>query len=366
MQPTTRCANPRSIDALQGLRAAAALLVVLDHAIAVATIKLNLDARYQEFGYFIGLFGVKMFFIISGFVMVLSHSGDFGRHGAPTRFLARRLGRIMPLYWIMTLIFLVFGRSEPGAAEIAWSLLLIPHQSTGGPFGWPVYILGWTLQYELFFYLLFAGGLLFSRKVGLALVSGALLLLAAASASGALGAGNVLAYLGRPIILYFLGGLVIGIMRPWFLRRERRPGFAVAILVALAAIAIGCAAGWPRGNWDWAQHGVCTAAAMLAVMACALSNEEPRVYPARRVARALGDATYSIYLTHPLALFPITLLAAQFPGAVPWPAFLLLSVVLSAALGLTVYRCVERPLVRRVGSLIGQWPGIGGRSVGAA
>jgi peptidoglycan/LPS O-acetylase OafA/YrhL len=351
----------RSIDALQGLRAVAALLVVVAHAISMPARLLGIGGAYQEYGDFAGVVGVKLFFVVSGFVMVLSHSGDFRRRGMPTRFLARRLGRILPLYWIMTLVVVAIAPSLPSAAEIVWSMLLVPHQKIGGPFGWPVYVLGWTLQYEMFFYLLFACALRFSRTVGLALLTGAIAMLVAASLSGILGSANVLAYLGLPISLHFVFGVAIGVARPWLVRRRWRPGFGVALALAIAATVAGCALAWPDASWTLAAQTGGAAATTLAVGICALSQEGSSAHPVARAARALGDATYSIYLTHVFAILLLVALATRLAWAVPLGAFVPLAILVSAAVGVAVYRWVERPLVRSAGAWLGQRPGIGGR-----
>jgi exopolysaccharide production protein ExoZ len=87
-------ALPRSstIGAVQGLRAAAALMVVVAHVVP---------------SFVIGQAGVDIFFVISGFIMVYASERAFGQPGASSLFISRRLIRIVPLYWATTAVLLV-------------------------------------------------------------------------------------------------------------------------------------------------------------------------------------------------------------------------------------------------------------------
>ena len=102
---------------------------------------------------------MQIFFAISGLTMMLAHGNDFESAGASQKFAVRRLGRIVPLYWIASLVYyikLVQTHAAPGIFALLQSLSFIPHKEAGQAFGTPVYGLGWTLQYEMFFYAMFA------------------------------------------------------------------------------------------------------------------------------------------------------------------------------------------------------------------
>jgi hypothetical protein len=90
-----------SLVSIQALRAIAALLVFWGHAINAVTLEVPAD-----FPHLYGPFGVDIFFVISGFVMVYSSEGLFGQPGAPIKFFARRIARIVPP--------LLGGYSDPG------------------------------------------------------------------------------------------------------------------------------------------------------------------------------------------------------------------------------------------------------------
>lgn len=90
-------AHRDTLNALQGLRGLAALLVVCDHAIIDSIAKAGAVGT-PEFAWYLGGLGVKVFFAISGFVMIYAHRKDFGVPGAPRKFAFRRIDRIVPLY----------------------------------------------------------------------------------------------------------------------------------------------------------------------------------------------------------------------------------------------------------------------------
>ena len=83
------------IITIQALRAVAALAVLIRHA------------GFYEYNFLAA--GVDLFFVISGFIMVVSCWPEFGKQCAPRRFAVRRLVRIVPLYWLATLLMMVRG-----------------------------------------------------------------------------------------------------------------------------------------------------------------------------------------------------------------------------------------------------------------
>jgi exopolysaccharide production protein ExoZ len=87
--------NSSSLVSIQALRAIAALMVLVGHATTTLIVEQK-AASLPNFA--VGPFGVDLFFVISGFVMVYSSERLFGEPGASRKFFARRLARIVPLY----------------------------------------------------------------------------------------------------------------------------------------------------------------------------------------------------------------------------------------------------------------------------
>ena len=142
---------------IQVLRAMAALAVFGFHA------SKSLVDSYQltDTNYFsIGSAGVDLFFVISGFVMCYAtRRPDTRRFGD---FMIKRATRIIPIYWLMTLV--LFGvalvapallhTTEADLTHLLKSLAFIPYEKTNG-YMHPILFLGWTLNYEMFFYVIF-------------------------------------------------------------------------------------------------------------------------------------------------------------------------------------------------------------------
>src|SRR3954452_6003020 len=101
--------NPAKIESLQALRAIAALSIAILHVLneAIAFDPSGAAARWHDalpWGA-----GVDLFFVISGFVMVYSSGDLFGQRDGASRFMLRRLIRIVPLYWAATTLFLLIA-----------------------------------------------------------------------------------------------------------------------------------------------------------------------------------------------------------------------------------------------------------------
>lgn len=129
----------------------------------------NLIILFHYVGFRQGFIGVDIFFIISGFVITYATESN------SKNFFIRRLIRIIPLYWSLTILFVLvliflpklFNQSYFNIIFLIKSLLFIPFENNNiGPgLGHSPYIfLGWTLNYEIFFYLLFQISILINAK----------------------------------------------------------------------------------------------------------------------------------------------------------------------------------------------------------
>ena len=92
---------------IQILRAVAALAVVFYHAGIETTTICKAVGKTCSYDFWVGAFGVPLFFIISGFIMVTTSWNSFGVKGAPLDFMRRRITRIVPLYWLVTTVAVV-------------------------------------------------------------------------------------------------------------------------------------------------------------------------------------------------------------------------------------------------------------------
>jgi exopolysaccharide production protein ExoZ len=325
-----------AIRPIQFLRAIAALMVVWHHA------REQLTVLKTYFPGESGPSGVDLFFVISGFIMVVTTSR---KRVSSLDFLLRRVVRVVPLYWLLTLSVVALAVVAPqllrstdiSASHVVQSLLFIPHLSPSHPgTNWPVLVPGWTLNYEMFFYVLFAISLLLNlhlRFAAMAVLLGGLVL--CGLLLGPLNA-PVFATYTSPLLLEFLVGAMLG--RLWLADRVLRStwGAALCLVVGLALLL-------------WRDAPYAPLAQILGsglVVAGALS---PRFREWRnRPMLVLGDASYSIYLTH---LFALGLLRwawtrmdiSQSSPASAW-LFMVSALLFASLIGWLVHRLVEQPL----------------------
>jgi exopolysaccharide production protein ExoZ len=253
---------------IQVLRAAAALGVTCTHIVGYEFVRqYQLPETLPAFP--IGNFGVDVFFVISGFVMVYASEQYFGRPRGSQEFFLRRLARIVPLYWATTTIILAYlilqyhdlATVNFSPTSVLASYLFIPVPQTDG-FMAPVHGVGWTLNYEMFFYACFSAAVLFSLRIGV--VALALTLLCLVALNFAIPLPLPFGYWAEPIILEFVFGMIIGL--------ALREGITVPKVAAfgLVIVAIGALAALTR--WTdvtrVVQWGI---PAALIVGACALS-----------------------------------------------------------------------------------------------
>jgi peptidoglycan/LPS O-acetylase OafA/YrhL len=250
--------------------------------------------------------GVDVFFVISGFVIVHSSAGLFARVGGAAAFLRRRLARIVPLYWIMTTAFvavLLLSRADihgdiGGPVYIAASYLFLPWPRPDGVMQ-PALGLGWTLNYEMFFYLLFTPFLVFARRPA---VIGAGILLCALVALGPVLSANSrqLAFWCDPIIMEFVFGMEIALIVSM---RIVLP-FAARALLVLAAIA----AFHLDADGVGVRPIIYGLPAMALVAAATLGPDRGILGRVEKILVRLGDASYAMYLVHPFIMRGFTVL----------------------------------------------------------
>jgi peptidoglycan/LPS O-acetylase OafA/YrhL len=329
-----------TILGIQLLRVVAATAVVVSHVQWDLTKHLSLPAALPVL-LGLGNAGVDLFFVISGFVMVYSSESLFGRAGAFCKFLARRIARVVPLYWLGTTVMLAyvllrgFGPSDASLRLVLTSYLFVPYLRPSGEMG-PLYGVGWTLNYEMFFYGLFALALIARRVVA---VAGLVVLFAALSLIRTLSGGLQLqlSFWFNPLILEFVFGMLLAVV---YSSGFRLPPLSAALLLlaALAGFAIPFAP-WLPELPRWIGWGIPSA---FAVAALSLSSS-----PLRLAGIAgLGDASYALYLIHPMVI-AVARLAAQHgyiePVKAPW-LYLAGIVITCLTLSLAVYQGIERPM----------------------
>jgi exopolysaccharide production protein ExoZ len=350
---------------LQSLRAIAASAVVATHALEYPIRRGVLGPDAYRLAWAMGWLGVAVFFVISGLIMWGSAAGQFGSAAAARRFATRRIVRVVPMYWLATIPFALalLARGEVLTADmIVRSLLFIPYAAPGAEAARPIVGQGWTLNYEMLFYAVFTIALLCRPRVGLALVLGTFpLLVVARSFVWPLvpyaDPVSPLPFWTDPITLLFVAGVLLALARQAGGRWHGVPHpAALSLLVLGGAVALFLAsgAGFPL-QIGWQALFAMAALATVWLCSSTAGHRWPRLGTG---AEALGDASYSTYLFHPLMLMVLYAVWQRLPLAASpvMGTVLFVGVALVACNigGWVIFLAVERPLTRRLADLTGR------------
>jgi peptidoglycan/LPS O-acetylase OafA/YrhL len=352
--------QPITLVQVQVLRALAAGSVALHHAQWDAeTLQLRVGHSFQAWNPIPWSAGVDIFFVISGLIMVHASQQLFAKPGGARLFLTRRIARIVPLYWATITLYLGIALLAPSLLNqdyitpwfVAASYLFIPAARPNGVVQ-PVYELGWTLNYEMLFYAMFAVAIMLPLRWASAVLLAAL---SALVIVGQLAAPlpEPFAFWTNPILLEFAFGVMIGVMcvSGIRLRRWARAGLAATGLGTLLLVAA-----FPELIRSLPRPLVYGLPAALIVAAAALTaSGSGRDSLLARFGAAAGDASFALYLLHPFVIrttrviFSQTGLAAHL-GPV---AFVAIALATSFSVALISYRCLEKPLTRHIRRLLG-------------
>lgn len=324
------------LPGLQLLRFVAAFAVVLFH----------IGSGYRiEFGnavnpFVFGASGVDVFFVLSGFIIAMTTDPARGTWN----FCRRRLARVVPLYWILTggIALIALGapsllNSTSVTAEAFFkSLFFIPYERPNGAIQ-PLLFLGWTLNYEMFFYALYAFCLLVGFRSPLAPMTLVVLLVL----MGQLFPGsNVLwRFYSSPLMIEFAMGVGIYLIyarRPqWFVGHTvLLTGAAVALYILLrlsASVPWLIASGLPA-----------------AILVAAFVAIKPGHSRWLSLFVLFGDASYSLYLSHP---YVIQVLSKLLPDNLSIASQIVLGTatsILCIGASILLYRFVELPSQHRL------------------
>jgi exopolysaccharide production protein ExoZ len=335
---------------LQALRGLAASLVVFAHSADILTQHGQIPESYAGRLAISGYFGVATFFIISGFIIYTTSTESFGDRRATAAFAIKRVIRIFPVYWLAIIIFLAVTshRNEFGPIDILYSLLLIPHVIPAAGNMHPLVGQGWTLQYEMLFYLIFAVGLSLTRRTGTLLVVATLIALVCAGEaimplSDMTEPLTIAQYWTRPILLLFAVGMGLGVLE------ERLPrSFTIPrpFLLMLGVLCLWYAytLGGPLTDSEMIQFPTVLFVWLLCTVwvFAALFGESKQGWT-EWLAEQFGDASYSVYLFHTTIIAGLAHLKVQ---AISPVLFVVAALIASNAFGLAMYRLVERPILR--------------------
>ena len=299
-----------------------------------------------------GFAGVDLFFVLSGFLIAWTQQSSVGRPARLPSYLFRRAYRIYPTYWVCLLL----------SIGILWAGFALAPPTHGQDWLqimslWPAWLPervmppSWTLSFELMFYIVFAVRILLPRRLGqVALLGWAIAVLAAWpywSPSWSLEPWHLL----NPFVLEFLGGvLVAGLIRNGVTGRSR----TVLVLSLMYALTAGLV-GRSTVSIDWlnamAWHTIRVVIFGPPAIGIVYSLAAMELRSGRRVLpwlQPIGDASYSIYLTHYAVGQMALAYGCYMPHTLAWHLLWLAGVFYGSILyGWLVHRLIERPLLNR-------------------
>jgi len=328
------------IHSVQYMRGIAALLVVIAHS-------LEHPLKHPSFEFIrTGRLGVLMFFVVSGFIMVFI-TGD--KPLRPLEFLRRRAIRVVPLYWLATFGVAAVCLLAPNLLKttvmtgehLLMSLLFIPHWGPGHTLA-PLLKLGWTLNYEFFFYAWFAA-LFFLGAV--ARVIALTILFLGFSIAGSLHAFQ------NPLLAFYFSYLTIGFCSgAWIALAALKGRFiprkpyqqGLAVIAGLAAIGLGYLVEPGTRGAELTALCLILGASLLLLAGLGAESWMPRIAPLEK----LGDASYSLYLAHMYWIAAALKLLDRAAPGLPMPIAIGVCVIGAIIVGIAVYELCERPLLR--------------------
>ncbi len=339
-------APPRQLSNIQVLRGIAAVMVLVYH-IGNELSDHGFPVSVPE-GVGVGSAGVDIFFVISGFIMVHSTAAAFAKPGASHLFLLRRIVRLVPLYWLVTSCMVASLALRAGTAALdrdtlkwaaaSYAFLFYPHVD-GDDF--PFYAQGWTLNFEMVFYLGFAAVLWLRRSTALWALSIGFLALSV------LGWFVVLPWPATRLTdsnsVEFVLGIVLAEVHARGFRLSARTAIALASAGAIVfALTIHSVDTWlPARGFVWGPPA-------LAIVAAAALFVPQGGGVLRGALEALGDASYSLYLVHYAFFTGLAVLLARFRPIerFPVPLYCALCFVGAIALAFAVHNFIEKPMTR--------------------
>ncbi|WP_414489702.1 acyltransferase family protein [Stenotrophomonas maltophilia] len=304
-----------TLQSLQALRGVGAVAVVIYHALSIHPF-LNFRA---------GAAGVDLFFVISGIVMCLSLRPET----TALDFMKRRVIRVVPMYWIATTLaaayfYIRYPDIPPSTIHIVRSYLFAPPPEG---FGMPVLYPGWTLNFEMFFYAVLSV-MLVTRRMAIPLAACLLVVL---SSVGSVIPSLSKIYYFNPIILEFAAGMVIGLAIKAGYRPRLMEG-SVYLIGALVLIVV---------HNHYRSEGVLPwLLPSILLIVGSLAFETSKVVT-HRFTQLIGEASYSIYLFHALAIWLTTWIWRGTPQA----GAVLFAIALSVVMGVAAHYTLEKPLL---------------------
>lgn len=331
MHPIARSATSSHLQTLQVLRGLAAASVVYCHIGASTTF---------------GIFGVDLFFVLSGFVIAMASEKNIGA----MQFAISRITRVAPLYWLMTTGIMLVAILSPESLKSTTasipnylkSIFFIPYFKESGVIQ-PMLFVGWTLNYEMLFYAM--------GCVALAINPSRFFYTTSALMVFAFGVGYLLPdgmayaeFLRSNLLFEFMLGMAAFKLKDSALLRKM-PAWLIAILILSIYVSMALCEIRGLGN-RFIEFGI--PSFLIVLLAIQLEPLFPKLNSI--VARTLvhiGNASYATYLSHVFAVQLLRKLLPRFTNGltIESPVGVAIAISFSLVVGGLIYVLLDKPSV---------------------
>lgn len=349
------------MQSIQLLRALAVVAVIISHiSHELKNLLANKLTTFDD-KLFPGDFGVDLFFVISGFIMLYTTQNSFGRAGETYSFLRRRVLRIVPFYWIATTLMIIAVMMFPGSVNTAtsdiwqWitSYFFIPYARESDGLIRPVLGIGWSLQYEMLFYAIFAIGLFWKRAIGLVFIVAAPFVIIAIGYFFDL-QGSLWSFLRHPMTTEFSIGVMIGYL---YIKGFRVPKIVGWAILVAAMIILALLPGFNE-TIEYYRHVYYGLPAAM-ILAWAVLARDHDTFSVHKFFLEIGETSYATYLTHPFVVGIVSMMAKytgfldSFSATSIILNFSIVVLVGSLIVGYVSHYILDLPLTKWLGRL---WP----------
>jgi exopolysaccharide production protein ExoZ len=343
-KPVRKAVEYKSV---QTLRAVGAILVALMHILFFYGDSMKyiggeapLMSRFYSFQGWAGC-GVQIFFVISGFIM--AYLNAIGETDSFRDFAMRRITRVVPLYWILTLFwaYVCFAPGTFPISRVLESLFFIPRLDNTAVLG-P----GWSLNFEMFFYAIFGLITLVFRASFLWVA----MLFVVFNVLGQVTGFYVFDHYSDPIVWNFIAGIAIYHVHrlPWALR-ESRAIFVAGVTLLVSAIF------WHKPDKTFGLHqfmawGVPSMLVVFGAVSMEAAGHGRRLF-GNRVMLELGNASYALYLVHTICFVGVSnvlLYHLRIQHFVGPDLAVIVYLAVCCLISIAVHHLVEKPSTRYV------------------
>jgi peptidoglycan/LPS O-acetylase OafA/YrhL len=297
------------LNSIQVLRGLAAVAVVVDHVTHYMHKSFSGQSwLFSSNIYNVGGFGVDLFFCISGFIMVITTYNKPKGFSHALSFLKKRFVRIYPTYWVYCLLtlalpFILLGKtdllSKYDNTFLFQSFMLLPAKISENSFS-PFVGQGWTLQYELYFYLVFALAILLFNGWRVVLAS-SLVIFGLLASSKVVAFNEYVDYLiSNSIVIDFILGMISALIYISLTNNDVKISLKVSITFIVLLMTCVSYLVTERANLDRVVLFGIPSFFIVTIFSLSVINNDKII---NKVLIQLGEASYTIYLAHMILIW---------------------------------------------------------------